>query len=230
LGFYKLIAAVSELMSEVVHLRPKMEEEISCDDLNVAIAEYRGAGYQLAMIMPADDPREAIMSRGTETLRLVLSAALNSTDDLTRPTKTDIRSEWHAGRAGMEYRDLLADDLGGELSVSHIRLNEGGEVADYVHYHKIGFQMIRCIKGRIKVVYEGQGEAFWLEVGDWVIQPPGIRHRVIECEAGSEVIEFTLPAEHETWADHEMTLPNGEADPGRMFGGQRFVRFVAPKA
>jgi quercetin dioxygenase-like cupin family protein len=89
--------------------------------------------------------------------------------------------------------------------------------------------MIRCIKGRIKVVYEDQGEPFWLEPGDWVIQPPEIRHRVLECEAGSEVIEVSMPAEHETWVDHEMTLPTTELRPNREFNGQRFVRFIAPK-
>ena len=129
----------------------------------------------------------------------------------------------------MMYRDLMPDRMGGKMAVSHIRLTEGGEVPDYVHYHKIEFQMIRCIKGRIKVVYEDQGEPFWLEPGDWVIQPPEIRHRVLECEAGSEVIEVSMPAEHETWVDHEMTLPTTALRPDREFNGQRFVRFIAPK-
>ena len=129
----------------------------------------------------------------------------------------------------MMYRDLLPDRLGGKLIASHIRLTEGGPVPDYVHYHKIEFQMIRCIKGRILLVYEDQGEPFWLEPGDWVIQPPEIRHRVLECEAGSEVIEISMPAEHETWVDHEMTLPTIEYRPDRDFGGQRFVRHVAVK-
>lgn len=139
-------------------------------------------------------------------------------------------SDWSVGRAGMLYRDLTRDDLNGQLTVSRIRLPFDGEVPDYVHYHKIEFQMIRCVKGRIKVVYEDQGEPFWLEPGDWVIQPPEIRHRVLECEAGSEVIEITMPADHETHADGGMTLPNDKVDPDRLFNGQRFVRFVAAKA
>jgi quercetin dioxygenase-like cupin family protein len=90
--------------------------------------------------------------------------------------------------------------------------------------------MIRCIKGRIKVVYEDQGEPFWLEAGDWVIQPPEIRHRVLECTAGAEVIEISMPAEHETWVDHDMDLPTDRHRPDREFSGQQFVRFIAPKA
>ena len=141
-----------------------------------------------------------------------------------------VYTDWTVGRAGMLYRDLTPAGVGSQMVVSHIRLPFDGEVPDYVHYHEVEFQMIRCIKGRIKVVYEDQGEPFWLEPGDWVIQPPEIRHRVLECEAGSEVIEITMPAEHETRAELEMTLPSGRIDPDRLFNGQRFVHFIAPKA
>jgi hypothetical protein len=139
-------------------------------------------------------------------------------------------SEWTEGRVGMLYRDVTPDLLKGTAIISHIRLPFAGEVPDYVHYHKVEFQMIRCTKGRIKVVYEDQGEPFWLELGDWVIQPPEIRHCVLECEAGSEVIEITMPADHETSVDNNMTLPTRDYNPDRSFSGQRFVRFVAPKA
>lgn len=138
--------------------------------------------------------------------------------------------DWRVGRAGMLYRDLTPESLKPQVVISHIRLPFDGEVPDYVHYHKVEFQMIRCIRGRIKVVYEDQGEPFWLEPGDWVIQPPEIRHRVLECETDSEVIEITMLADHETCVDHEMTLPNDRIDPNRLFNGQRFVRFIAPKA
>jgi quercetin dioxygenase-like cupin family protein len=140
------------------------------------------------------------------------------------------RSDWTTGRAGMLYRDLTPDDLRQQVVISQIRLAFDGEVPDYVHYHNVEFQMIRCVKGRIKVVYEDQGEPFCLEPGDWVIQPPQIRHRVLECEAGSEVIEITMPPEHETHADQEMTLPNETTARDRLFSGQRFVRFIARKA
>jgi quercetin dioxygenase-like cupin family protein len=191
----------------------------SVDDLHAAIEQFTALGYRLDMIFPADNPREALVSRGGKNVRLVSTAQC-----------TMLNAQWQKGRAGMEYRDLISDRLDGEMIASHIRLRDGGEVDDYVHYHKVEFQMIRCIGGRIKVVYEDQGAPFWLEPGDWVIQPPEIRHRVLECEAGSEVIEITMPAEHETWADHDMKLPTDEYKPDREFNGQRFVRFVAPRA
>ena len=127
-------------------------------------------------------------------------------------------------------RDLLPDRLGGRLIASHIRLTEGGPVPDYVHYHKIAFQLIYCLRGRVRVVYEDQGDPFWLEPGDCVLQPPEIRHRVLACEAGSEVLELSSPAEHETWVEHEMTLPNNALNSQRMFSGQRFVRSIAKVA
>ena len=197
-------------------------EIIHCSNIDDAITEYSKLGYRLEMIMPADSPREVQLSKNEEVVRLVLSR-----ESVKTPPEGGTQGEWTMGRAGMMYRDLLADRNGGTMAVSHIRLTEGGPVPDYVHYHKIDFQMIRCIAGRIKVVYEDQGEPFWLEPGDWVIQPPEIRHRVLECEAGSEVIEISMPAEHETWVDHETTLPTSEYRPERDFGGQRFVRTLA---
>ncbi len=211
---------------------------IPCSDLDEAIKQYSEQhGYRLDMIAPADAPREALMSRDGASLRLIA----NSNSDVQGPNSphdTDSRSEslnpvldaeWITGRAGMDYRDLIPDRMGGQVIASHIRLTKGGDVSDYVHYHKVDFQMIRCIKGRIRVVYEDQGEPFWLEPGDWVIQPPEIRHRVLECESGSEVIEITMPSDHETWVEHEMTLPTSQLRPEREFSGQRFVRYIAPK-
>ena len=66
-------------------------------------------------------------------------------------------SDWHTGRVDMQYHDLIPDRHGGRFIVSHIRIPEGGPVPDYVHHHKIHFQMIFCYKGWVKVVYEDQG-------------------------------------------------------------------------
>ncbi len=122
----------------------------------------------------------------------------------------------------MEYRDLIPDRNGREGYRVAYSPSKGREVADYVHYHKVDFQMIYCLNGRIQVVYEDQGPPFWLEPGDCVVQPPEIRHRVLFAEGQAEVIEITMPAEHETWVEHDITLPTDELKPDRDFGGQRF--------
>jgi quercetin dioxygenase-like cupin family protein len=132
-----------------------------------------------------------------------------------------------AGRAGMLYRDLIPGRLGGRFIASHISIPQGGPVADWVHFHKIRFQMIFCRKGWVRVVYEDQGPPFVLEAGDCVLQPPRIRHRVLEASPGLEVVEIGCPALHETLADHHLPLPTGLLDPARDFDGQRFLRHVA---
>jgi mannose-6-phosphate isomerase-like protein (cupin superfamily) len=103
-------------------------------------------------------------------------------------------------------------------------------VPDYVHYHRVRFQMIFCKAGWVKVVYEDQGPPFVMHAGDCVLQPPEIRHQVLEASPGLEVIEIGCPAVHETFADHDLPLPNDRFDPDRLFTGQRFVRPTAKDA
>lgn len=145
-------------------------------------------------------------------------------------TRTGDGGGWHRGRAGMEYRDLIPGRQGGWIIASHIRIPEGGPVPDYVHFHKIRFQMIYCLRGWVRVVYEDQGAPFVLEEGDCVLQPPRIRHRVLESSPGLEVIEVSCPAEHETRVDHGLHLPNIGRRTERKFEGQKFLRHVAAGA
>src|SRR5207244_1095094 len=91
-------------------------------------------------------------------------------------------------------------------------------------FHEVRFQMIYCRAGWVRVVYEDQGAPFVLAAGDCVLQPPRIRHRVLESSSGCEVIEVSSPAEHETRVDHELALPTPQVRLERDFAGQRFVR------
>src|SRR5688572_2041945 len=98
------------------------------------------------MIFPADSPREALMSNDGRSLRLKAEPVPSANGMRARdgskasPQAREGEYVWRTGRAGMEYRDLFVDRIAGEVAVSHIRLNNGGPVPDYVHYHKIGFQ------------------------------------------------------------------------------------------
>ncbi|NNE11169.1 MAG: cupin domain-containing protein [Ilumatobacter sp.] len=134
------------------------------------------------------------------------------------------------GRAGMHYRDLLPGGWGGRFESSLISIPDGGPVADYVHFHRIRFQMITVKSGWVRVVYEDQGEPFVMQAGDCVLQPPEIRHRVLEASPGLEVVEIGCPAEHDTIADWSLDLPTSEVRPERSFGGQRFLRHVAAES
>ena len=216
------------------------DRTINCDDLDETIEKHRFEGFRLDMIFPADSPREALMSKSDESLRLVSEPPASAGGKALELDPTSISqnplmahkfvppadaggSDFVRGRAGMEYRDLIPGRLGGKVIASHIRLPFGGDVPDSVHYHKIDFQMIYCLRGRIQVVYEDQGPPFWLETGSCILQPPEIRHRVLYSEAGAEVIEVSSPAEHETWIEHEMALPTAAIDRERDFSGSRFV-------
>jgi quercetin dioxygenase-like cupin family protein len=130
----------------------------------------------------------------------------------------------------MRYRDLIPDRQGGRYIASHIRIPDGGPVPDYVHFHAIQFQLIYCYRGWVRVVYEDQGEPFVMQAGDCVLQPPRIRHRVLEASAGLEVVEIGAPAVHATHVDHDRALPTQELRTDRDYDGQRFVRFEASSA
>ena len=137
---------------------------------------------------------------------------------------------WVIGRAGMHYRDLIPNRLGGSIIASHIRIPDGGPVPDMVHYHTVGFQLIFCYRGWVRLVYEDQGKPFILEAGSCVIQPPEIRHRVLEASDNVEVLEIGVPAEHITTIDHDMTLPNDIVNPQRDWQGSKFIHHKASEA
>jgi mannose-6-phosphate isomerase-like protein (cupin superfamily) len=208
------------------------EREIVAGDLNAALDDLRREGFRLDVIYPADDPHTAILSRAADRVRLTTQPG--APEPPTAPPAfapefvlTRAGADGGEGRAGMLYRDLVASRLGGRYIASHITIPEGGPVSDWVHFHRIAFQMIAVRRGWVRVVYEDQGEPFVMEAGDLVLQPPKIRHRVLESSPGLEVVEITCPALHETFADHEMSLPNGRVDRERKFGGQTFLRHVA---
>jgi mannose-6-phosphate isomerase-like protein (cupin superfamily) len=183
--------------------------------------------------LPAGAPMTEIVAPDGTIIELV-SASSDVVVPENRPSRTIMRvsddAEFGTGRAGMGYRDLLPDRWGGRFIASHIMIADGGDVADYVHFHRIRFQMIFVAAGWVDVVYEDQGDPFRMFAGDCVLQPPEIRHRVLRSSPGLEVIEIGCPAQHDTVAEHEITLPTGVVEPERDFGGQRFVRHVAADA
>ena len=131
-------------------------------------------------------------------------------------------TQWVQGRAGMSYRSLTGNH--NEISVaSQIRIEGSGKVADWVHYHDVSFQTLFCIKGSAKLVYEDQGEPFIFKEGDCILQPPGIRHQVLESFDDLEVIEVTSPADHATFSDFNVELPNSTVAHTRNFNGQQFT-------
>ena len=90
--------------------------------------------------------------------------------------------------------------------------------------HRASDDLVRS--GWVRVVYEDEGEPFVMEAGDLVLQPPLIRHRVLESSPGLEVIEISAPALHETFADHELKPAQLKSAGPDASVGQRFLRHV----
>jgi mannose-6-phosphate isomerase-like protein (cupin superfamily) len=212
----------------------KAELVLRCEDLDAALSVFTvRLGLRLDSIFPADDPEVATLSGHGVRVRLERHVETSVPQPMAPSLVVTRRIEedaWVRGRAGMLYRDLVPDRQAGGFIASHIRIPEAGPVPDYVHFHRVRFQMIYCRRGWVRVVYEDQGPPFVLRAGDCVLQPPQIRHRVLESSAAMEVIEIASPARHETLVEHDLKLPTATERPDRLFGGQRFVRHEAASA
>lgn len=163
---------------------------------------------------------------GTVIIRETVKQASQQTIEQHQTEVCTLRtSPWIAGQAGTQTRELIPSRLGGAILAKHFRIPNGGPVVDRVHYHTANFQLVFCVRGWIKLVYEDQGEPITLSAGECVTQPPHIRHRVLETSNGLEVLEIGLPADHVTAIDNAMELPTLRVDSHRLFDGQRFCRF-----
>ncbi len=222
----------------------RLEMIFPADRPRVAVVSGRGlrlrldtqaAGSPVTVRIPCqsgEDPRVIVLPGGT-TIEIVPPAPVLDLPRLHPEfalADAPGKDAWNAGRAGMLYRDLVPGRMGGRIIASHIRIPDGGPVPDYVHFHQVRFQMIYCFRGWVRVVYEDQGPPFVLDAGDAVLQPPGIRHRVLECSPGLEVVELSSPAEHATYTDHDLALPTETTHDDRLYEGQRFVRHRAQRA
>jgi quercetin dioxygenase-like cupin family protein len=229
----------------------RLETIFPADDPTVAVISGHGLRIRLQLgtdILPATlwlprsarlssspSPDEIVAPNGTRVLFAESDAPTGlepTAPELVIRRRGEIpgHDDWIEGRAGMRYRDLIPGRWNGHIIASHIQIPLGGPVPDYVHYHDVRFQMIYCHRGWVRVVYEDQGPPFVMNPGDCVLQPPGIRHQVLEASDGLEVIEIGCPALHATHADHDLLLPSSRIVADRIFAGQLFTRHVAARA
>ncbi|MCE7990771.1 MAG: cupin [Roseivirga sp.] len=230
-------ADLTEDMDFFTHLGFRLDQIYPSDDPEVARMSGHGLVLKLdrsakitapvVHLLTDEAPAEELVAPNGTLIKfepLYYRLELPSTQHTFEVRRLKDSAPWVIGRAGMLYRDLIPDRLGGSIIASHIRIPDAGPVPDMVHYHTIGFQLIYCYRGWVRLVYEDQGPPFILKAGDCVTQPPQIRHRVLESSENLEVIEIGVPAAHMTTIDHEMELPNTEFQPDREFGGQVFCR------
>ena len=97
------------------------------------------------------------------------------------------------------YRDLgIAEATNGMVRAHVIRFSE--PCSDKVrkrHFHDVNFQMVYVLKGWMKSEFEGEGPQVMKAGSSW-IQPPKIKHTVLDYSDDCEVLEIILPADFET--------------------------------
>jgi hypothetical protein len=103
-------------------------------------------------------------------------------------------------RSYAKYRDLgMAAATNGLAQAHVIKMIPPCDpaVVSKRHYHDVQFQMIYVLKGWIKGEYDGAGEVTMVEGSCW-LQPPKIKHTVLDYSDDCELLEIILPAEFDT--------------------------------
>ena len=97
------------------------------------------------------------------------------------------------------YRDLgMSKATNGLLQAHVIRLVPpcNPKVVSKRHYHDVDLQMIYVLKGWIKGEYDG--EVMTMHEGAAWLQPPRIKHTVLDYSDDCELLEIITPADFET--------------------------------
>ena len=102
-------------------------------------------------------------------------------------------------RTYAKYRDLgMSKATSGLLQAHVIRLLPPCDpaVVSKRHYHDVDLQMIYVLNGWIKGEYDGA--VVTMRKGAAWLQPPRIKHTVLDYSEDCELLEIILPAEFET--------------------------------
>ena len=102
-------------------------------------------------------------------------------------------------RAYAKYRDLGIAAATGGAAVAHV-IHLVPPVTDEVrqrHLHHTDFQMVYVLKGWFKADFEGEG-THTMKTGSCWLQPPGIKHTVLDYSDDCELLEIVMPADFAT--------------------------------
>lgn len=98
------------------------------------------------------------------------------------------------------YRDLGVKSATNGMVLAHvIRAAKpfNADVVSHEHIHDVDFQMVYCLKGHITLDF-GDGRVHKMVPGTCWIQPPSVKHTVIDYSDDYEVLEIMLPADFDT--------------------------------
>jgi hypothetical protein len=110
--------------------------------------------------------------------------------------------DFHADglRSYARYRDLgMSQATSGLLQAHVIRLIPPCDpaVVSKRHFHDVDLQMIYVLKGWIRSEFEGEGEVTMRQGAAW-LQPPRIKHTVLDYSDDCELLEIIVPAKFKT--------------------------------
>ena len=115
--------------------------------------------------------------------------------------KHEREKDFDAGlRSYAKYRDLaLAKATGGMVQAHVIRMVPpcDPKVVSKWHHHDVELQFIYVLNGWIKNEFKGQG-VHTMKKGTCWLQPPKIKHRVLDYSPDCELLEVVLPADFDT--------------------------------
>ncbi len=99
-------------------------------------------------------------------------------------------------RKCFEYRDLgIKGATDGNFHAHVIRAIDQEEESIGLHRHnEVEFQMVYILKGWMRFWYEGEGEVV-AKQGTCILQPPAVKHDVLEWSNDLELLEVTSPAD-----------------------------------
>jgi hypothetical protein len=103
-------------------------------------------------------------------------------------------------RSYAKYRDLGVAAATSGLARAHVIRFVPPFRADVVsipHFHDVELQLIYVLKGWLVTEFEGHGPITMRQGSSWV-QPPRIKHAVLDYSDDCEVLEVILPADFET--------------------------------
>jgi uncharacterized RmlC-like cupin family protein len=97
------------------------------------------------------------------------------------------------------YRDLGVADATGGLCQAHVirLLSPCTDEVRKRHLHEVELQLIYVLRGWVKNEFEGHGVQM-MSAGSCWLQPPGIKHTVLDYSADAELLEIIVPADFKT--------------------------------
>ena len=144
--------------------------------------------------------------RQTATKRRTAPKAARTARRQTKPRQRFVVShhreeDFEGGlRRYAKYRDLgIANATNGMVRAHVIRFIPPcrPEEVSKRHYHDVEFQMVYVLRGSMTTDFDGQGPVT-MHAGSCWIQPPKIRHTVLDYSDDCEVLEIIVPADFKT--------------------------------